>query len=141
MDFEQQWTNAANTLVALVTTYGLRVVGAVIIFPWLFTLWMSAFDWKIGSSAHFVRFGNYEALATNQRFAEAILHTFYFTVLAVILWRNFDRKELLHRVCKRGKLVGAHGVDIDTAGQIPAQHHEWIGCTPPAPHLQCETAL
>src|SRR5690349_15455760 len=31
MDFEQQWTNAANTLVALVTTYGLRVVGAIII--------------------------------------------------------------------------------------------------------------
>jgi small conductance mechanosensitive channel len=31
MGFEQQWTNAANTLVALVTTYGLRVVGAIII--------------------------------------------------------------------------------------------------------------
>ncbi len=27
----------------------LVVVGAVIVFPWLFTLWMSAFDWKIGS--------------------------------------------------------------------------------------------
>ena len=61
------------------------VVGAVIIFPWLFTLWMSAFDWKIGSSAHFVGLGNYETLATNQRFAEAILHTFYFTALAVVL--------------------------------------------------------
>ena len=63
----------------------LIVVSAVIIFPWLFTLWMSAFDWKIGSSAHFVGLGNYETLATNQRFAEAILHTFYFTALAVIL--------------------------------------------------------
>src|SRR3569833_647153 len=31
MSFEQQWTNAANTLVALITTYGLRVVGAIII--------------------------------------------------------------------------------------------------------------
>jgi small conductance mechanosensitive channel len=31
MGFEQQWANAANTLVALVTTYGLRVVGAIII--------------------------------------------------------------------------------------------------------------
>jgi small conductance mechanosensitive channel len=31
MNFEQQWTNAANTLVALVTTYGLRVVGAIVI--------------------------------------------------------------------------------------------------------------
>lgn len=37
MGFEQQWTNAANTLVALVTTYGLRVVGAIIIlaFGWM----------------------------------------------------------------------------------------------------------
>src|SRR4051812_17046347 len=28
---EQQWANAANTLVALIATYGLRVVGAIII--------------------------------------------------------------------------------------------------------------
>jgi multiple sugar transport system permease protein len=61
----------------------LLVVGAVIVFPWLFTLWMSAFDWKIGSAAHFVGFGNYATLATNQRFLESILHTFYFTALAV----------------------------------------------------------
>ena len=44
---------------------------------------MSAFDWKIGSAAHFVGFGNYATLATNQRFLESILHTFYFTALAV----------------------------------------------------------
>ena len=31
MDIEQQWNNAANVLVALITTYGLRVLGAVII--------------------------------------------------------------------------------------------------------------
>jgi small conductance mechanosensitive channel len=31
MHFEDQWTNAANTLVALVTTYGLRVIGAIVI--------------------------------------------------------------------------------------------------------------
>lgn len=31
MNLDQQWTNAANTLVALVTTYGLRVLGAIII--------------------------------------------------------------------------------------------------------------
>ena len=62
----------------------LIVVIGVIVFPWLFTLWMSAFDWKIGSDAHFVGFGNYATLATNQRFLEAIVHTFYFTVLAVV---------------------------------------------------------
>jgi multiple sugar transport system permease protein len=60
------------------------VVGAVIIFPWMFTVWMSAFDWKIGSVAHFVGFDNYVNLATNQRFIESIGHTFYFTVLAVV---------------------------------------------------------
>src|SRR5438067_456001 len=31
----------------------LVVVGAVIIFPWMFTVWLSAFDWKIGSVAHY----------------------------------------------------------------------------------------
>jgi len=61
----------------------LAVVGAVIVFPWLFTLWMSAFDWTIGSAAHYVGFGNYQKLATNQRFLESVLHTFYFTALAV----------------------------------------------------------
>jgi multiple sugar transport system permease protein len=63
----------------------LVVVGAVIIFPWLFTLWMSAFDWKIGTAAHFVGFDNYTGLATNQRFLESIVHTFYFTALAVVV--------------------------------------------------------
>jgi multiple sugar transport system permease protein len=62
----------------------LVVVGAVIIFPWMFTVWMSAFDWKIGSVAHFVGFDNYVGLATNQRFLESIGHTFYFTALAVV---------------------------------------------------------
>jgi len=62
----------------------LLVVGAVIIFPWAFTVWMSAFDWKIGSVAHFVGLDNYTQLATNTRFLESILHTFYFTVLAVV---------------------------------------------------------
>ncbi len=32
MDLEAHWTSAADTAVALVTTYGLRVVGAIIIF-------------------------------------------------------------------------------------------------------------
>src|SRR6188474_403506 len=61
----------------------LVVIGAVIIFPWLFTVWMSAFDWKIGSSSRFVGFENYTALVTNRRFIESIVRTFYFTVLAV----------------------------------------------------------
>ncbi len=63
----------------------LIVVGAVIIFPWLFTVWMSAFDWTIGTAAHFVGFANYTGLASNQRFLESIVHTFYFTALAVVV--------------------------------------------------------
>jgi multiple sugar transport system permease protein len=62
----------------------LMVVGAVIIFPWLYTIWMSAFDWTIGSTAHYVGLGNYEKIFTSRRFGEAVLHTFYFTALAVI---------------------------------------------------------
>jgi multiple sugar transport system permease protein len=61
----------------------LLVVGAVIVFPWLFTVWMSAFDWKIGSAAHFVGFDNYTGLVSNRRFLEAVARTFYFTALAV----------------------------------------------------------
>jgi multiple sugar transport system permease protein len=63
----------------------LVVVGAVIIFPWLFTVWMSAFDWKIGTVAHFVGLDNYVQLASNQRFLESIARTLYFTLLAVVV--------------------------------------------------------
>ncbi len=63
----------------------LVVIGAVIVFPWLFTLWMSVFDWKIGSAAHFVGLENYETLLVNRRFIEAVVHTFYFTALAVVV--------------------------------------------------------
>jgi multiple sugar transport system permease protein len=56
---------------------------AVIVFPWGFTLWMSLFDWKIGSTPVFAGLSNYAELATNQRFLEAIAHTLWFTALAV----------------------------------------------------------
>jgi len=68
----------------LLTVPALLVVAAVIVFPWLFTVYMSAFDWKIGEAARFVGLGNYVGLATNQRFLEAIVRTFYFTLLAVV---------------------------------------------------------
>jgi multiple sugar transport system permease protein len=63
----------------------LVVIGAVIVFPWLFTLWMSVFDWKIGSVAHFVGLDNYVTLIANRRFLESVVHTFYFTALAVVV--------------------------------------------------------
>jgi ABC-type spermidine/putrescine transport system permease subunit I len=62
----------------------LVVVGAVIIFRGC-----SPCDervrLKIGSVAHFIGFENYTKLATNQRFHEAIVHTLYFTLLAVVV--------------------------------------------------------
>jgi multiple sugar transport system permease protein len=62
----------------------LIVIGAVIVFPWLFTVWMSAFEWKIGTTAHFVGLDNYVNLFTTRRFLEAVVRTFYFTLLAVV---------------------------------------------------------
>jgi multiple sugar transport system permease protein len=59
------------------------VIAAVIVFPWLFTLWMSVFEWKIGSPARFAGLANYVELLGNQRFMEAVAHTLVFTALAV----------------------------------------------------------
>ena len=61
------------------------VVAAVIVFPWLFTLYMSAQDWKIGGGPEFVGLQNYAALFNDPRFIESMGHTFYFTILAVVL--------------------------------------------------------
>ena len=62
----------------------LIAIVAIIAFPWAFTLWMSLFDWKIGSSQTFTGLGNYAALLTDRRFIESIGHTLLFTLLAVI---------------------------------------------------------
>ncbi len=59
------------------------VVAAIIVFPWLFTLWMSLFEWKIGSKAAFVGLGNFQVLLGNTRFLESVGHTLVFTALAV----------------------------------------------------------
>ena len=63
----------------------LLVSSALIVFPWVFTIWMSLNDWHIGSPRSFIGLDNYVGLATNRRFLEAVGHTMYFTVLAVVL--------------------------------------------------------
>jgi len=63
----------------------LAITAAVIVFPWLFTIYMSFYDWKIGQAREFVGFANFTKLATDARFIESIGHTLYFTALAVIL--------------------------------------------------------
>ena len=63
----------------------LIVVLAVIVFPWVFTIWMSLNEWKVGSPTTFVGLANYLRLPTDERFIEAIGHTLIYTVLSVLL--------------------------------------------------------
>jgi multiple sugar transport system permease protein len=62
----------------------LVLVGAVIIFPWVFTLWMSANEWQVGNAQHFVGLANYLRLAQDARFWESMGHTLVYTVLSVV---------------------------------------------------------
>ncbi|MCS3447658.1 MULTISPECIES: carbohydrate ABC transporter permease [Bradyrhizobium] len=63
----------------------LVVVLAVIIFPWVFTIWMSLQEWKVGSPTVFVGLANYLRLPTDPRFVEAVGHTLSYTALSVVL--------------------------------------------------------
>ena len=57
----------------------------MIVFPWVFTLYMSAHDWKIGGGPEFVGLQNFAELFRDARFIELVGHTLYFTLLAVVL--------------------------------------------------------
>ena len=59
------------------------VVAAVIVFPWLFTLYMSVHDWHIGGAQTWAGMANYARLLTDERFQWSVVRTLYFTVLAV----------------------------------------------------------
>ncbi len=61
------------------------VVFAVILFPWLFTLFMSVHDWHIGGERTFIGLHNYARMLTDERFGWAVLRTLYFTALSVLL--------------------------------------------------------
>ena len=63
----------------------LVVVLAVIVFPWVFTIWMSLNQWKVGSPTTFVGFANYVRLPNDPRFVEAVGHTILYTALSVLL--------------------------------------------------------
>jgi len=63
----------------------LVVVLGVIIFPWIFTIWMSLNEWKVGSPTTFVGFANYLRLPADPRFVEAVWHTLVYSVLSVLL--------------------------------------------------------
>src|SRR5450432_1628806 len=63
----------------------LIVVLAVIVFPWVFTIWMSLNEWKVGSPTTFVGFANYLRLPNDPRFVESVVHTLVYTTLSVLL--------------------------------------------------------
>jgi len=63
----------------------LVVVLAVIVFPWVFTIWMSLNEWKVGAPTTFVGFANYIRLPNDPRFVESVEHTLVYTTLSVLL--------------------------------------------------------
>jgi multiple sugar transport system permease protein len=62
----------------------LVIVGAVIIFPWAFTLWMSVNEWHLGGEQSFVGMANFVRLAGDTRFWQSMSHTVLYTVLSVV---------------------------------------------------------
>src|ERR1700741_1431347 len=63
----------------------LVVVLAVIVFPWVFTIWMSLQEWKVGTPTTFVGLSNYLRMPRDPRFVEAVWHTLVSPALSVIL--------------------------------------------------------
>jgi multiple sugar transport system permease protein len=61
------------------------VVGSVIVFPWVFTVWMSIHEWTVGGARRFAGLSNYGRLATDARFIASVGHTLIYTFLAVVL--------------------------------------------------------
>ena len=61
------------------------VIALVIVFPWVFTLWMSAHEWKVTGDHAFVGLDNYIKLFGDERFLESVWRTFWFTLLATLI--------------------------------------------------------
>jgi len=62
----------------------LAVVLAVIVFPWVFTIWMSVNEWTLGQDRTFVGMANYARLWGDARFWESLAHTLSYTVMSVV---------------------------------------------------------
>jgi len=60
------------------------VVFAVIVFPWIFTLYMSTQEWHTGGAITFNGLANYKRLLSDERFLWSVVRTLYFTAMAVI---------------------------------------------------------
>jgi multiple sugar transport system permease protein len=60
------------------------VVLLVILFPWIFTIFMSVHDWKVSGDTPYVGFANYAKMLHDQRFIDAVGRTLIFTAASVI---------------------------------------------------------
>lgn len=80
----QQRHNYARSYWLFIVPAGM-VVAAVILFPWIFTVFMSLQDFHVGSSMSFAGLANYKHMLSDDRFLWSIVRTFYFTALSVIL--------------------------------------------------------
>ena len=61
------------------------VVLLVILFPWIFTVFMSLHDWKVTGETPFVGLANYAKMLQDERFLWAIVRTGWFTAGTVIV--------------------------------------------------------
>ena len=60
------------------------IVLLVILFPWMFTLFMSVHDWKVTGDTPFVGLANYAKMLTDERFLYAVVRTLWFTAASVV---------------------------------------------------------
>jgi multiple sugar transport system permease protein len=60
------------------------IVLVVILFPWVFTLFMSVHEWKVSGATPFVGLANYTHMLHDERFQWAVVRTLYFTAASVI---------------------------------------------------------
>src|SRR5271157_4015865 len=60
------------------------IVLLVILFPWIFTLFMSVHDWKVTGVVPFVGLANYAKMLQDERFQWAVVRTLWFTAASVI---------------------------------------------------------
>jgi multiple sugar transport system permease protein len=61
------------------------IVLLVILFPWLFTLFMSVHDWKVSGDTPFVGMANYVKMFGDERFLQAVVRTLIFTAASVVV--------------------------------------------------------
>jgi multiple sugar transport system permease protein len=60
------------------------VVVAVILFPWIFTLFMSVHEWRVSGATPFVGIANYAKMLGDERFQWAFVRTLTFTAASVV---------------------------------------------------------